>query len=513
LRDYLYDWSTVSVNCEGPNAHDELLFLSSVEYIFSDAAEFDPPRLRDQAFGLLMSAISDSAAVPAVSLRTVRFYVNLTFFLTFFPSLIDFVFNSQTQPLAGAAALPLLFLQPIRLNRTTIPVLIALAVIAAYMVGSLLIFPENTIYILAHGTSYMLNIVVLLAMWDKLHLLNANVYRWALALWVAVGVVQVFPVPSAIKDGFLLALKPLVAHERFTMGLYSGGGRGYDLLAPEPSIAAPTILYFALTAVFLRDRGMMNNRSFIWSLVQVAMLAAVNRSGSLAVLSGLAFLGWNIDAVLYQNSRNRGLAIAVLVGSVIALPTLITVLPDDVRAALALRSIAAAMVAVGDFRQLFVALVYVGGARILLVVSGYASLLDNYGMGHGIASWMIDWYFTHVASAVGITQDQFVIAGLDESGVSTKPATFFGVIAFDTGLLGLVPCAWALISAFFWRSVPSGRTRRRFLYLMPAAAWMSLFIVAVLNSPWMLACYAISYFLREGDHGFVRADDAAILDS
>ena len=128
------------------------------------------------------------------------------------------------------------------------------------------------------------------------------------------------------------------------------------------------------------------------------------------------------------------------------------------------------------------------------MISGYASLLDNYGMGHGIASWMMDWYFNHVANAVGITQDQFVIAQLDQAGASTKPATFFGVIAFDTGLWGFVPCLWALISACFWRSSNPLQVRRRFIYLLPAAAWMSIFIVAVLNSPWLLVCYAISYF-------------------
>jgi hypothetical protein len=190
-------------------------------------------------------------------------------------------------------------------------------------------------------------------------------------------------------------------------------------------------------------------------------------------------------------------------------------LPNDIRAAVAVRSIASALTVVDNFQQFFIALVYVGQSRILLVISGYASLLDNYGMGHGIASWAIDWYFNKVANAVGITQDQFAIAGLDQYGASTKPATFFGVIAFDTGLFGFVPCVWALLSAFFWRSLRPDRARRRFLYLLPAAAWMSVFIVAVLNSQWILVCYAISYFPSEStsrSEASARLVDAPVRD-
>jgi hypothetical protein len=250
---------------------------------------------------------------------------------------------------------------------------------------------------------------------------------------------------------------------------------------------------------------MISNRSFLWSLAQIVLLAVLNRSGSLTILAGLALLGWSLDSILDRNSRHRVLATTLAVGGVAALPALVALLPNDIRAVTAIRSIGRALTAIGDFQQLFVALVYVGGARILLVVSGYASLLDNYGMGHGIASWMMDWYFSHVANAVGIAPEQFVIAGLDQAGESTKPATFFGVIAFDTGLFGLVPCAWALISAFFWRPFRPGLPRRRFLYLLPAAAWMTVFVVAVLNSPWMLVCYAISYFPRE-----TRSSDDAL---
>ena len=192
----------------------------------------------------------------------------------------------------GGGSAPAAPLRPIGLNRTTIPAIIGMVVIVAYMAGSFLVFPDNAPYIVAHGSSYLLDIVILLAMWDKLHLLSPAVFRWALALWVAVGTIQAFPFPESIKNALLVVLKPLIAGDRFTMGIYSGGGRGFDLLAPEPSIAAPTILYFALTAVFLHDRGMISNRSLSWSLAQVALLAALNRSGSLTILAGAALLGW-----------------------------------------------------------------------------------------------------------------------------------------------------------------------------------------------------------------------------
>src|SRR5579871_1892136 len=92
--------------------------------------------------------------LPAL-LRTEAFWVNLAFFLTFFPSTIYFILPSLSQPVAALAALPLLFLYPTRDGALTRWILLLLLVIAIYLVASLFIYQEIAGSILANGVSYM----------------------------------------------------------------------------------------------------------------------------------------------------------------------------------------------------------------------------------------------------------------------------------------------------------------------------------------------------------------------
>src|ERR1700733_13359658 len=107
----------------------------------------------------------DSLVLPSTASAATRLWVNLAFLFTFFPSVLDVVFHSQTQPFAGFLALPLLWLLPLELNRTTVLTLIGSAVIVAYICGSLLVAPDDAFLILSNGATYFTGAIFLLAMW------------------------------------------------------------------------------------------------------------------------------------------------------------------------------------------------------------------------------------------------------------------------------------------------------------------------------------------------------------
>src|SRR5450755_3777521 len=107
-----------------------------------------------------------ASPLPAL-LKTEACWVNLAFFLTFFPSTIFFILPSLSQPVAALAALPLLFLFPTRNGAVTRWILILVLLIAGYIVISLFIYAEIAEKILANGVSYMLPPLYLLAMQNR----------------------------------------------------------------------------------------------------------------------------------------------------------------------------------------------------------------------------------------------------------------------------------------------------------------------------------------------------------
>jgi hypothetical protein len=144
-------------------------------------------------------------------------------------------------------------------------------------------------------------------------------------------------------------------------------------------------------------------------------------------------------------------------------------------------------------------LIQIGGGRIVPLIQGYASIVDHYGAGHGIASWLIAPVVAHVEQAVGI--GIFDIPELyNENGIYTpeggmgqvKPQSFLAAIAWDTGVLGLTT-SLAVICAV--QSV-ARRTRRlgeyRYLFLVPAIVQCAFFTQIPLLAPWLMMVFAMT---------------------
>jgi hypothetical protein len=436
-----------------------------------------------------------STASAADSDRSTKLIVNAAFLLTFFPSLIDFLIPSQTQPLAGIVALPLLLMHPIEANRTTTPFMVAVAVIAAYMVGTMFVFPDNASNIIIFGISDLLPPLFLIAMWDKLHHLDPRIFRWSLGVWFVVGCVQALPFPDGVKDAFVVVLKPFVSNARFIMDYYGNGGRGVILLASEPSISAPTVAYFLLTAIFLWDRRLLGKGAMAWSLAEIGALAVFNGSITVLILMTLTFVGWCLDLAASRSRAMLMAAIAMIPFAVVALMVLVTALPSDIRVVSAAQSLLQMYGGGADLSQLLVAINSQGGERSLALENGYGTLLDNHALGHGIASWNIDWYMNAVQGAVGIDPYDLSIipqiAGFGEA--QTKPAAYVASLAFETGAVGVIPVVWGFISAYSWAKPRRGASVRRFVYLLPMTVWLMAFVLTPLISPWMVICYAMSY--------------------
>jgi hypothetical protein len=438
-----------------------------------------------------------AAPLPAL-LRSETFWVNLAFFLTFFPATIYFILPSLSQPVAALALLPLLFLFPTRNGVVTRWILILLLVIAGYMVVSLFIYAEIAAKILANGISYMLPPLYLLAMQNRADMISVRIYRWALRLWLGIGIIQYFSFFSFIQGPLQSLLKIFIA-DRFLMTHYTAT-RGVMFFSSEPATAAPIILLFIICPLFFRAQRTMSRGEMLFSISASLAMAAMNQSGTVAMLILLVCVGAFCDWIAALRWRSKVLAVAILSFGLWGVGALSLALSSNVRAIIVLAQFARLADPSGySGRAIVAGLSAIGSERVVPLLQGYGSLVDHYGMGHGVASWNIESVVAHVEDVVGIGVFDFA-ENRSENGVyspdtgmgQTKPQTFLATMAWDIGLPGLLASVAVMVAV-----VSVARRQRklgefRYLFLVPAIIHCAFFSQVPLLAPWLILVFAVT---------------------
>jgi hypothetical protein len=440
----------------------------------------------------------ESASPLSALLKTEACWVNLAFLLTFFPSTIFFILPSLSQPVAALAALPLLFLFPTRSGALTRWILILLFLIAFYIVISLFIYPEIAGKILANGASYMLPPLYLLAMQSRGHNVSVRMFRWALWLWLLIGVIQYFGVFTPIQGPLQSVLKVFIA-DRFLMTHYTGD-RGVMFFSTEPSTAAPIILLFILCTLFFWAQRRISRLEMTFSILASLAMAAMNQSGSVALLVLLAVVSSACDWLGALRWRFKVLTVAILTLGIWGVGTLPLALDSDLRAFVVL----AQFVRLVDpsrlsARTVIASLSAIGGQRVVPVLQGYGSILDHYGAGHGIASWNIEPVVANVEKIVGISVFDFAV-NRGENGIytpqdpmgQTKPQTFLATIAWDTGVPGLLTSLAVILAVVSVARRQRRLTESRLLFLVPAIFYCAFLSEVPLVAPWLMMVFAMT---------------------
>jgi len=449
-----------------------------------------------------------ASPLPAL-LRTETCWVNLAFFLTFFPSTIYFILPSLSQPVAALAALPLLFLYPTRDGALTRWILILLLLIVSYIVVSLFIYGEIAQEIIANGVSYMLPPLYLLAMQNRAYLISIRTYRCALWLWLAIGIIQYFSVFSPIQSPLQSVLKVFIAN-RFLMTHYTVN-RGVMFFSSEPSTAAPIILLFTICALFLWVHGRISRREMYFSIVASLAMAAMNQSGSVAVLILLAGIGMFCDRFGALRWRSKLLSVIIVILGIWGGSALALAVNSNLRALVVLAQFARlADPSRHTSRTVIAGLSAIGGERVVPLLQGYGSVVDHYGAGHGIASWDIESVVAHVENVVGISVFDFpelrseTGVYLPEAGLGqTKPQSFLAVIAWDTGVPGLLTSLAVILAVLSVARRQRRPAEYRYLFFVPAIVQCGFFTQIPLLAPWLLLVFAMTPGLSTGSRAAV----------
>lgn len=281
--------------------------------------------------------------------------------------------------------------------------------------------------------------------------------------------------------------------ERFKAGNYSSEDRGYSLLASEPSISAPTVLFMLLSVWFFFREGKLSPLKAALGFGIVLFLMFLNRSGTLGVLLLLVLsayaLGKLMRAGVWKRTLILGSGVIFILGGGALLLTLDI---KNIRILVVLTQIV--QFVIGKNKADLVTIgVRLGSERAIFLALGYKSLF-HFTWGNGIASWNIPGVLTRVENAIGLNPfDYYDYIGAElAQGGQIKPQSFLSLMAFDMGVSAMIPLLWGLGAILFWGGKWITRFNdNRLVYLMPAIVWLSFFGLSTLPAPWLLFAYSL----------------------
>jgi hypothetical protein len=439
-----------------------------------------------------------------------RALINIAFFLCFFPSLFYFLVKTQTQPVGGLIACVILLKWGIKRNAFSLLLLVFITVVFMYALIGLVLYPSNYVNVLLHGASYILPVLLFLALYENADLLSPKPYWAALFIWSAIGHIQNFSLFSPIKP-FLDAVFTVLVSYRYT-SVPVGPGRGVSFLCSEPSDAAPVLMLFLLTGLFFLIKGKISRRGFYLAVVLVLMMLLENKSGSAFVLLMIFIAGAIAGILLYFLPNLLRVDILrftkyAIVGTCIGfiLYGVLYALPKKMKwnwRFLGIVDIAKDVIT-GEKKDLMETLIYMGGQRAIPLYVGYGSLFHNYGVGHGVASWKMEASFNEVMSFLHIKHtDYLYILGNEELTFhQNKPQSYLAIISYDTGILGVSIILFFLL-LFMIRARNRGFQPAVFYVvkyglLAVAFGWMGLFALIPHLMPWLVLCYVYSLFVGQ----------------
>lgn len=439
-----------------------------------------------------------AAAVPERD-RMKRGLVNLAFFFCFMPFFKVVNISAETQPIAGIISLFIILLYGVKRSFLSWTILFFIALVFLYTGITATIYPSFLLKILLNGFAYFLPLFVFLALHDKVTLVSPRAFYIVFWVWLIVGIIQYFSVLSPIRSVLDALFKYIIARY---IGYAAGGGRGVQFLSPEPSAAATSIFLLGVTGVFLYVHNRINKRQFVIIVLGFLIMVFVNKSGTMMLLT-LFFIGVYVLVHLRTLYREhlllrriaRYTLLALLVGAVgyIALSILFSH---------KYHSRFGQIIGL-TYQAIFVQhlltlddMIRIGGFRYLTLYIGYASIFTNYGIGHGIASWLIN--FPKLEADTHMVLYNYALLGAQRYTQFVKPGSYLATVSADMGGPGALVVVTFLV-AFFASSWGKNRlvglNALKYALLWSAVLNVLMMGLITLPMPWVLLCYV--YYMNE----------------
>lgn len=341
------------------------------------------------------------------------------------------------QPLYGLFAFLILARRGFILNAVNIAGVCLIALISTYAVGTILLRPESTLSILLNGASYLLPVVAMLAIRRTIERMKLRIFLIIIMSWLLIGLHQFLAPYNWFGDIMTALLFPLIG-ERFTMyrAVDGEGGRGSQFFTPEPASATGILLLFAFLTEYFLARGLLTKKTVVPLRIAIFLMVFINMSATafIVMIPYLFFIAISTLRGLRLNCR----AFINLVLSCLVILAAINFIGVSGRV------FDVASWLFDNYDRIFSSVfLYVlsdqAGSRISNIIYSWGSLVNNYGLGHGVAGWNNYDTFLRVAErsqlwTLGFTDDAII-----------KPWSYASLVAFDIGWLGVIILA-ALIA-------------------------------------------------------------------
>lgn len=430
--------------------------------------------------------------------------VNLLFFFSFFPFLkIIPVITAEVQPISGILAFLILCLYGVKKNLINYLCFILIFIILFYSLISVLSGIQY-ISVALQVVAYTSSILIFIVLKDNLRTISKKVLIVAFSLYIITGILQELNVFGYVI--YYLRLNFLIP--RISGGVF-GGSRGVSFLSPEPSHSAriifqmlATILLFRINWLRIKAKNwQVSKKEFILYIVSVIFMLTINRSGTgilVLFIFSIAYGCGKLVSIIRKPKLKSWIWFVSTLSLVILLTALLVILSKNYYDQFRFLGLIN-LLTESDFWNLelprFLALL--GGKRFLTVIIGYNSLLNNFGLGHGVASYKIQ--FSYLAEFANI--DLASIKTLPESvriADSLKPDSYASSLAMDTGLIGLTMIIVLLIVCYFQNKssleLPDYVHHCRFALYAVAVFMILFYSSSAFPVPWVILAYVCSGF-------------------
>ncbi len=306
----------------------------------------------------------------------------------------------------------------------------------------------------------------LLSNTDRIH---PGLVLAAIALWLFIGVTQTFLPQLQSAVGLESVLAKLIS--RYEDEALTESNRGASLLAPEPSYAAHVIFLFLILVIYLARSGTLRRPGLIFGLAAIAVLAFVNRSGTLAMIA-LAFAGayCTLRIAVERSLRSFGLLAAAVLVAVGAVFYASRQEAEGFRAAVVMAAFLEDLWH-GELDLVAFTMGF-GSIRTISVLTAAHSVLTGNVLGAGLGSW--SYRFIDELFALGVNPWELFFFYSKGALVDIKPYSHLAILAFDLGVAGLL-----LDCALLFTALRVSGVTRRMLRDPLAASVVAVSVVAI----------------------------------
>ncbi len=258
------------------------------------------------------------------------------------------------------------------------------------------------------------------------HKLKPLPIKIIILIWFFVGFSQAYAPILQKVTGLEFLLSHLIP--RYSATDLSAWGRGVTLISPEPAHSATIVFLFFVLLHILKIQKKISLLDYRIYLTMVAFMALVNASGTMFMILGVFFLV--IGSLILSKAKKLGLFLLFSLGCLLYSLTLIEY---ESRTIILIKTVATIINDSQDLTGLISVLMdEVSGGRIAMVVTGYSNV---FSVGAGLGSWSLD--FQQRAAEIGIDLNNIWYFREQVNFANVKPASFFALLIFDCGIVGL----------------------------------------------------------------------------